>query len=125
MASQHQEDQEGEPPESIIANFFSSQSDLSSIPSLDDQRIAENKLNNYCPQGKYDATQNILSSFLKFLPATGRQVLVQFIANISSNVDGVLYALSNHLLNYVLYPSKFHVRILIMVLMSASIYSEN
>jgi hypothetical protein len=109
MASQRQEDQEGETPESIVANFFSSQSDLSSIPSLDDQRIAENKLNNYCPQGKYDATKNILSSFLKFLPVTGRQVLVQFIVNISSNVDRVLYALSNHLLNYVLYPSKFHV----------------
>ncbi|KAL1965851.1 hypothetical protein VTN77DRAFT_5172 [Rasamsonia byssochlamydoides] len=106
MASQPQEDWEEDPPQSMVASFFSTQSDLSSVPTLNDQRIAENKLNDYCPQEKDDATQKVLSSFLEFLPATGRQVLIQFIANISTNVDQVLYSLSNHLLTCILYPMK-------------------
>ncbi|KAL1967979.1 hypothetical protein VTN77DRAFT_2396 [Rasamsonia byssochlamydoides] len=104
MASPREEEGEDEVPDGMVSSFFSSQSDLSTIPAVVDARAAEDRVARYRLKNNDDRTKQVLSSFLQFLQAEGRQVLADFIANTVD--DRVLFSLYKHLLTSILVPMK-------------------
>ncbi|KAL1966232.1 hypothetical protein VTN77DRAFT_4784 [Rasamsonia byssochlamydoides] len=104
MATAPKDKLEDEVPDVMVASFFSSQSELSTVPSLFDERAAEDRVAHYHPRNNEDRTQLVLSSFLRFLPTEGKQMLAEFIANTVD--DKTLYSLYSHLLTSILVPMK-------------------
>lgn len=94
-------------PEDMVSSFFSSQSEPSPVPSDVDQQAAADKVSRYNPRGDDDNTEQILSSFLTFLPAEGKQILAEFVVRDSVNNNG-LNSLASHLLTSILLPSELN-----------------
>ncbi|EER42727.1 conserved hypothetical protein [Histoplasma capsulatum H143] len=88
-----------------ISSLFSDQSSLSSVPSDFNEHEAEQIVEVYRPRNNQDLTKDILSSFLRFLPAEGRTTLANFIVNTGNNHES-LYSLSQHLKNAILIPMR-------------------
>ena len=94
-------------PEGMVSSFFNSQSEPSSAPSDVDQQAAADKVALYHPRDDEDNAKPIISSFLAFLPAEGKQVLAEFIMR-DSVTDNVLNTLASHLLTSILVPSELN-----------------
>ncbi|EEH10600.1 conserved hypothetical protein [Histoplasma capsulatum G186AR] len=88
-----------------VSSLFSDQSSLSSVPSDFNEHEAEQIVEVYQPRNNQDLTKDILSSFLRFLPAEGRTTLANFIVNTGNNHES-LYSLSQHLKNAILIPMR-------------------
>lgn len=100
------EDVFGDEVDDMVSNFFSTESDLSSVPSHFDDRAAHERVASYVPKGQDDQTQAVLTSFLDFLPDDVKQMLAEFVVFLD---DGRLHCLYQHLLTSILMPSESNV----------------
>ena len=97
------EDVFGDETDSMISNFFSTESDRSSVPSDFDSRAAHERVASYVPKAPDDHTQDVLTSFLDCLPDDSKQMLADFVVFLN---DEQLYGLYQHLLTSILMPSE-------------------
>ena len=100
------EDVFGDKVDDIISNFFSTESDLSSVPSCFDDRAAHKRVASYVPKEQDDQTRDVLTSFLDFLPDDSKQMLAEFVVFLD---DEQLHCLYQHLLTSILMPSESNV----------------
>lgn len=100
-------DWDDEEAKAMVSSFMSDSSDLSLLsrtPSRSDEIHADEILARYTRRDENDRTVAVLSSFLKFLPSEGKNVLVHFIINHPDN--SVLFVLCKRLQTAILSPSQ-------------------
>lgn len=100
-------DRDDEEAKAMVSSFMSDSSDLSLLsrtPSRSDEIHADEILARYTRRDENDRTVAVLSSFLKFLPSEGKNVLVHFIINHPDN--SVLFVLCKRLQTAILSPSQ-------------------
>ena len=90
----------------MISNFFSTESDLSNVPSGFDVQAAHERVASYLPKAPDDHTKDVLTSFLDYLPDDGKQMLAEFVVFLN---DEQLHGLYQHLLTSILMPSESNV----------------
>lgn len=100
------EDAVGDEMDNMISNFFSTESDLSNVPSDFDVQAAHERVASYLPKAPDDHTKDVLTSFLDYLPDDGKQMLAEFVVFLN---DEQLYGLYQHLLTSILMPSESNV----------------
>lgn len=75
-----------------VATIFRDQSTQSSVPNDVDERKADRVVEGYKAKNQAHCTRDVLSSFLRFLPADGRAFFAEFIVKISNDYE-TLYGL--------------------------------